>query len=238
MSKSLLYFTFVVLLFSVKKVSAQNADNTVKVVGAMKNVMRKGQLFGTFALDTIANKQHLYGLGPVEFLTGELLIVDGKAYQSSVISANEMRVEENFKVKAPFFVYANINNWKEQRLPKSVKTLIELESYLDKLTKNSNQPFAIKLSGFVKTANIHIVNLPAGTKVSSPEDAHQGQTNYKLTNKEVEIIGFFSKQHQAIFTHHDTFIHTHLITKDKSMMGHLDEVDFDAKKMKLFLPKN
>jgi acetolactate decarboxylase len=43
------------------------------VAGAMKNVMWKGQLFGTIDLDTIFNKQHLYGLGPVEYLTGELL---------------------------------------------------------------------------------------------------------------------------------------------------------------------
>ena len=85
-----------------KSASAQSPENAVKVVGAMKNVMRKGQLFGTITLDTIANKKHLYGLGPVEFLTGELLIVDGKAYQSTVISEKTMKVEENFNVKAPF----------------------------------------------------------------------------------------------------------------------------------------
>ncbi len=237
MSKSLLYFTFIALLLSVKNVSAQSSDNTVKVVGAMKNVMRKGQLFGTISLDTIANKQHLYGLGPIEFLKGELLIVDGKAYQSSVISEKEMKVEENYKVKAPFFVYANINDWKEQILPDSVKSLIELENYLDPLSKDTNQPFAFRLSGIVKSAIIHIVNLPAGTKVSSPEDAHQGKTSYQLTDKEVEIIGFFSKQHQAIFTHHDTFIHTHLITKDISMMGHLEKVLFVPQKMKVYLSK-
>jgi acetolactate decarboxylase len=237
MSKSLLYFTFIALLLSVKNVSAQSSDNTVKVVGAMKNVMRKGQLFGTISLDTIANKQHLYGLGPIEFLKGELLIVDGKAYQSSVISEKEMKVEENYKVKAPFFVYANINDWKEQILPDSVKSLIELENYLDTLSKDTNQPFAFRLSGIVKSAIIHIVNLPAGTKVSSPEDAHQGKTSYQLTDKEVEIIGFFSKQHQAIFTHHDTFIHTHLITKDISMMGHLEKVLFVPQKMKVYLSK-
>ena len=105
------------------------------------------------------------------------------------------------------------------------------------MTKNITQPFAFRLIGNIKTANIHIVNLPADTKVSSPEDAHQGQTNYQINNKEVEIIGFFSKQHRAIFTHNDTFIHTHLITKDKSMMGHLEEVDFVAKNMRVYLSK-
>lgn len=234
MSNKFSLLTIIVLLLLVKTALAQSPEDTVKVVGAMKNVMRKGQLFGTIALDTIANKKHLYGLGPVEFLTGELLIVDGKAYQSTVVSAKTMKVEENYDVKAPFFVYATINTWQEQALPDSVKSLVELESYLEKLTENNTQPFAFRLIGTIKNADIHIVNLPSGTKVSSPEDAHQGQINYQLTDKDVEIIGFFSKQHQAIFTHHDTYIHTHLITKDKSMMGHLEDVSFDAKDMKVY----
>jgi len=70
--------------------------------------------------------------------------------------------------------------------------------------------------------------------VSSPAEAHQGQTNYYLNNEEVEIVGFFSTEHQGVFTHHDSFLHMHLITKDKSLMGHLDELELD--KVTLYLP--
>jgi acetolactate decarboxylase len=224
-------------LLTVSKVLAQNYDRSIKVAGAMKNVMQKGQLFGTIALDTISNKQHLYGLGPLEYLAGELLIIDGKTYQSTVVSDIEMKVEEKLEAKAPFFVYANIQHWKEHSIPSKVKTLKQLEEFIIEKTKNSQEPFAFKLSGKIKFANIHIVNLPKGSTVSSPKEAHQGQKNYKLINKEVEIIGFFSKNHQAIFTHHDTFIHTHLITKDRTKMGHLEEVEFKPKKMKIFFPR-
>jgi acetolactate decarboxylase len=41
---------------------------------------------------------------------------------------------------------------------------------------------------------------------------------------------------RTIFTHHDTFLHMHLITTDKSRMGHCDEMKFDPKKIKLYLP--
>jgi acetolactate decarboxylase len=43
----------------------------------------------------------------------------------------------------------------------------------------------------------------------------------------VEIIGFFSTEHKGVFTHHDSFLHMHLITKDKEKMGHLDAATFD-----------
>lgn len=208
----------------------------VKVVGEMKNVMWKGQLYGNIDLDTIANKTNLYGLGPVEYLAGEILITGGKSYKSTVISDTTMKVEETYDIKAPFFGYSNIAKWKEQKLPDSILTIQQLEQYLDKVTKSSPRPFMFKLSGTVEQATIHIVDLPKGSKVSSPDEAHEGQKDYELINEQSEIVGFFSTEHKAIFTHHDTYLHMHLITVDKQKMGHLDQVMFKKGTMKLSLP--
>ena len=215
---------------------AQKTANTVKVVGALKNVMWKGQLYGTIDLDTISNKKHLYGLGPLEYLSGELIIIDGKSYVSSVVNDTTMIVSQTFKAKAPFFVYANVHKWKIQVMPDSVQTIQQLENYLDLQTRTSPRPFAFRLTGIMDTAIIHIVNLPKGSTVNSPEEAHKGQTNFPLSNEAVEIAGFFSTEHQAIFTHHDTYLHMHLITKDQSKMGHFDEGRFKPGTMKLYLP--
>ena len=168
---------------------AQQTTNKVKIVGEMKNVMWKGQLYGNINLDTIANKTNLYGLGPVEYLVGEILIIDSKSYKSTVVFDTTMKVEETFDIKAPFFGYANISKWTEQSLPDSIQTIQQIEHFLDKITKSSQRPFMFKLTGTVEQATIHIVNLPKGTKVSSPEEAHKGQTNYKLKDEKSEIIG-------------------------------------------------
>ncbi|WP_377059502.1 acetolactate decarboxylase [Rufibacter immobilis] len=215
---------------------AQQTSNQVKIVGQMRNVMWKGQLHGNIHLDTIATKKNLYGLGPVEYLSGEVLIIDGKSYRSEVVSDTAMKVEETYDLKAPFFGYANIARWSERTLPASIQTLQQLEQYLDKETKDSPRPFMFKLAGVVEQATIHVVNLPKGSKVSSPDEAHKGQVNYQVKNKPSEIIGFFSTEHKAIFTHHDTFLHMHLLTTDLQKMGHLDEVLFKKGTMKLYLP--
>ena len=217
-------------------VTAQQADSGVKIIGAMKNVMWNGQLYGNIYLDTIADKQHLYGLGHVEYLSGELLILDGSSYKSTVLSEMTMKVEETYKVQAPFFGYANIDKWEEQRLPDSVQTMKQLEVYLDRTTRSARRPFMFKIAGTVDEATIHIVNLPQGTIVKSPNDAHLGQTNFSLTDEEVDILGFFSTDHKAVFTHHDTYLHMHLITSDRKKMGHLDYVFFKKGTIKLFLP--
>lgn len=225
----------------VKKSFATNSlqksqAESVKISGAMMNVMHKGELAGVISLDAIADKNHLYGLGPVEYLKGEILIVDGKAYKSTVVSESAMKVEETFQLKAPFFVHANVERWQEYKLPETLSTLQDIEKHIEGLTQNYQSPFAFKLTGTATAAQIHIVNLPPGKQVKSPDDAHEGQVNYKLENERVEIVGFFSKQHKGVFTHHDTYLHAHLINERRDKMGHLDGLTVAKGAVKLYLP--
>jgi acetolactate decarboxylase len=213
------------------------AGNSPKIVGAMKNVMHKGELAGIIDLDTIVDKQHLYGLGPVEYLTGEIMLIDGQAYKSVVVNDTTMQVTETFSIKAPFFGYANIESWTEMEIPDSVSTISQLENFLDMATKDYPRPFFFKLKATVDTASVHVVNLPKGIKVSTPEEAHQGQKNFDIFNKQVELLGFFSTEHKAIFTHHDTYVHIHLITDDKQTMGHLESLSIKKGTAKFYLPK-
>ncbi|WP_188457291.1 acetolactate decarboxylase [Psychroflexus planctonicus] len=206
-----------------------------KVVSAMKEVMWKGKLGSQIDLDSISNTKGLYGIGPLSYLKGELLINNGKSYVSKVTSDSTMQVVQTYAASAPFFVYTHVNEWNEVALPEEIKNIQDVEQFLQRETVDLKRPFAFKLVGNVTSAKIHIQNLPKGSKVSSPEEAHRGQTNYAIQNEEVEIIGFFSTEHQGIFTHHDSFVHLHLITKDESQMGHLDELQI--KDMKLYLPK-
>ncbi|MDH7914466.1 acetolactate decarboxylase [Winogradskyella sp. SYSU M77433] len=238
--KNLLVIVLSLIVFSCnsnKKNSETSASkNEVKIVGAMKDVMWKGKLDGKILLDTISNKKGLYGLGPESFLTGEILINNGTTYTSKVLSDSTMIVEKSAKTSAPFFVYANSTDWKTMMLPKTIKSISDLETFITSKSKNSDAPFVFKLSGTVNSAEIHIQNLPKGTKVSSPKEAHQGQINYMLDYEAVDIIGFYSTKHQGIFTHHDSFLHMHLITKDEKKMGHLDNVQLEN--ATLFLPKS
>lgn len=234
MSIKLNLLAFVLLLNF--QTNAQTKNESVKVSGAMSNVMKKGQLQGTILLDTIQNKKHLYGLGPKEFLQGELLVIDGKSYVSTVNNDGSIKMEETFDLKAPFFVYTNTEQWKEYSLPKKIKTIKQLEEFIDSKTKKNNRPFAFKLEGTFAKINFHIQNLPDGAIVKSPKDAHQGQGKYLRENIDGTIIGFFSTEHQTVFTHHDTYIHIHFINSKRNEMGHIDDLILDGK-AKLYLPK-
>jgi len=56
----------------------------VTPVGAMREVMWGSRMEAVLDLDTLADRRHLYGLGPLDSLRGELLVVDGKVFRSTV----------------------------------------------------------------------------------------------------------------------------------------------------------
>jgi acetolactate decarboxylase len=201
----------------------------------MRKVMWRGQLGGSIALDTLL-RPHLYGLGPLEFLAGELLVADGRAYVATV-QGDSMMVVEDPTAKAPFFVYARVAKWHAVPLPDNITSPQQLEGYLDRVTQHAARPFAFRLVGKVAEATIHLVNLPSGAQVSSPEQAHQGKRSYTLQAIDSELIGFFSTTHQGVFTHHDTYLHIHLITAGRTRMGHVDDVRFAPGTMTLYLPE-
>ena len=99
----------------------------------MKNVMWKGELGSNINLDTIQDRKGLYGLGPVSYLKGELLINDGKSYICKVNSDSTMFVEKTYNTSAPFFVYTNVNNWRSIKLLNTIKNIKDIEHYIESL---------------------------------------------------------------------------------------------------------
>lgn len=209
------------------------AQAQVRYTGAMREVMKQGKLQGQVRMDSLA-LPGLYGIGPEAFLKGELLLWDGVPYTARVSEGKAMQVKVNQEAEAPFFVFAEVKQWQALELPDSVKNLPQLEAFLNRHFASSEQPFVFKLSGRAKVARTHLVNLPEGSKVSSPEEAHQGLVHHRLKNAEVDVLGFFSRKHQAVFTHHDSFMHLHLISTNRRFMGHLEEMQWKAGSLKLW----
>ena len=202
---------------------AQNSP--VIATGAMRNTMFNGQLAGLIQLDSIA-QPGTYGIGPVEFLRGELLLWDGHAYRSTAQGDSAMEVEQRPDSKAPFFVHQFVKEWTEIMLPDSITDLPMLDAFLTARFAALGKPFAFTLQGKISEVRAHIVDVTPGTVINGPDDAHRENKNYRLTDRTMDLLGFFSTRHKAVFTHHDTNIHVHAITADRDWMGHVEELRF------------
>lgn len=209
---------------------AQNGP--VRATGAMRNTMFNGRLAGLIDLDSLA-VPGTFGIGPLEFLRGEVLVLDGEVYTSMVGERGTMRLVRDHAGKAPFFVHQTVEQWKEVQLPDSVVDLAGLDGFLTARYADLNTPFAFRLSGPFERVEVHIVNVPMGTVISSPDDAHRDNEHFQVTGKQAEALGFFSTAHKAVFTHHDTNIHVHSITAERDWMGHVEALSFVSKRVRL-----
>ena len=193
----------------------------------MRDVMWKGDLGGKISTDSL-NHSNAYGLGPIEYLKGEVLLFEGRTFISKVIDSISHQVSQVNSIKAPFFVYSNESDLNSFSVAPSELSLKSVEEMIDTLYFDFEKPLLVRIDGVFQDVTVHSVNLPEGNSVSSPDQAHKGLTQYTYKNLSGSIIGFFSRKHKAIFTHHDSFLHAHFISDDRYIMGHVDSVLFNS----------
>ncbi|MBK7041690.1 MAG: alpha-acetolactate decarboxylase [Bacteroidetes bacterium] len=208
MNKLLLTIIIVATLFLLPCYASANKrtnrSSHVNVVGKMKNVMWKGQLQGVINLDTIQNKNHLYGFGPQEYLNAELLIMNGKSYKSTVVNEKVMKVEETYESKAPFFAYANIEEWDLYALPDSVTNISTLENYLNQVSQKHIRPFLIKMEA-PKPPPSPFSNPPPAPPPPPPPPPAKGETK---NEKKPGGDGFFYRTQNHFYTPRYIFTYT------------------------------
>jgi acetolactate decarboxylase len=170
-------------------------------------------------------------------LKGEIVVFEGQTFVSKVIDSVSHQTIKIPSVRAPFFVYSTNSDLKVIEFNRENFTLKELEEYINSVYKDYDQPLLLRIDGLFDNIKLHSVNLPEGKKVSSPDEAHQGLTQYDFKNISGSLIGFFSRNHKAVFTHHDSFFHAHFISDDRKVLGHIDETDFNSSKVTLKVSK-
>ncbi len=143
-----------------------------------------------------------------------------------------MRAEERSDVKALFFVRVQVSTWTDVPIPPEVVDLPALDAFLTGWAADRSAPFAFRIDGPITEAHLYVMD---AARHGDPwtDDAHASQKNFTLRDVNAELVGFFSTKHKAVFTHHDTNIHVHLVTVDRSTMGHLERLLLDPKRVSL-----
>jgi acetolactate decarboxylase len=212
---------FLLILFSPFVATSQ----IVKNIGSMAD-MGKENFAPHIRLDTITHKKYLFGLGPFGRMQGEISVWDGVPYFSVVNPNGDGIVSKNWQIEAPFFVYANVAKWQKHKVILNCQNLQDLQKNIENIAKekgySSGKPFVIKIKGKFDQLTTHIV-MPRSSDVLGYQ-ANKKQADYNFEQIEGEILVFYSQKHQGIYTHKDSFIHAHFLSKDKKTMGHIDKI--------------
>lgn len=197
------------------------------------------RLAGIVQLDTLF-EPHRYGLGPVAYLQGEILLWNDTVFVSRVENgSNAVRIAPT--VEAPFLVYASVPTWSTpQPIADTLISLPQLQAIVEQQAvaagKSLNKPFPFVLQGTARRIVYHVMNRPVGEAAHNPAMHQQAKQFFTLKNEVVQLLGFYSRHHQGVFTHRDSYVHVHVINQGRTKMGHLDELTILPADASLILP--
>ena len=199
----------------------------VKYNGALRNMMHEGDISAKVDLNDFRNTKHFYALGALENLKGEILILDSKPMITSVQN-DQLSFSHSFDQRATLLVYASVKKWSSFNVPDQVKSYTELEAFIEQTAIahgiNPEEPFPFLITGMAKSFDWHVIDWPEGDTEHTHEKHIQSGLHGRISNQAVEILGFYSRHHHAIFTHHSTNMHMHFKTSDNTLAGHVDDL--------------
>ena len=121
----------------------------VEYSGALMNIMA-GNIAGTISLDMLKEKENVYALGALEYLTGEIQIFNGEVVNSSVNDSTVV-LTSSLNNNASLLVYTSVREWIEVEIPSQFTTKDEVEKFVfdTAIEKGINveNPFPFLLTG-------------------------------------------------------------------------------------------
>ena len=200
-------------------------------IGAQRETIVNGKLAAALDLKTLAERPHLYGVGPIEQLRGEVTIVDSRPALARVGADGAVKVAQSFDAGAPFLVWAEVPRWVEHPIPAEIRSYDDLERFVPQAAEaaglDAEQPFPFRVTGREDLIEFHILNR-IGDAPHNMETHKKIQTRFELERVEATIVGFHSTRHRGVFTPGDSNIHIHFQTPDNRQSGHIQKLEIGS----------
>ena len=224
------------LLFVFSIVSPLPPTNpTVHIYGALYNIMHHNNMIREVELPHL-DPNNLYALGALENLKGEILILDGKTYISSELNG-KLVIDNTYDHAATLLVASYVERWDSVLIAENLENKEALQVYVEKVAAekglDTEKPFPFLLKGKFAQVDWHVINWPEGDTEHTHEKHQTSGAQGCFKKEAATVLGFFSKHHAGVFTHHSTFLHMHV--KAKGVVGHVDKINL-GKKLWLYLP--
>lgn len=229
-----------VLISCHPKEKTAQASARVEHHGALREIMHQGDLSSRIELNTLSNRKHLYALGAVDGLKGEIVIWDSSPYIAHVRDSN-LTVRNDWNTGAALLVHAEVPKWKEVELNAPIADLSSLERIIARKAVaagiDTNHAFPFLLKGQMSSVDWHVINWPEGDTVHSHAKHIASGLHGTATDLPAAILGFFSHHHKAVFTHHSRLVHLHLLSDNRALAGHVDGLKARSG-LRLYIPRN
>jgi len=199
-------------------------------IGAQRDTVMNGKVAALLDLRPLAKTSHLYGIGPIEQLRGEVTIANSRPALARVGPDGKVHVEDGFEAGVPFFVWAEVPAWQIVTLPPHIQSHGDLEKFIPDAAAlaglDIQKPLPFLLRGNTNFIEFHVLN----RRGDQPHDAKMHkkiQTVFELDGAKAVMVGFYSPNLRGVFTPMESTIHIHFQTSDNSVSGHVQKLSIN-----------
>lgn len=206
-------------------------DGQVSVHGALRAMFHEGQTGTMVSLDSLLPSPHLYAVGALTDLSGEVTVIDGRAYLAFPESEESARTERTLQseVGATLLVATKVPSWSPLVTERAIR-FEELDAEIGRLAVMAGlsleDRFPFLLEGTFEDLQWHVVDgrrLAGGG--SSHEDHMAAAVHAGRDRAPATLIGFYSEHDQGVFTHMGSKTHIHCVQDEPLSTGHVDHVN-------------
>jgi acetolactate decarboxylase len=190
-------------------------------------MMHEGRTDAAVSLGELLPDPHLYAVGALEGLAGEITVIAGDLWISmpgdgpgGVVTERGARSGRG----AALLVEARVPAWDERRLERGVQLEDLAELSLSGREPGSAVPFALEGRARIEG---HVVD---GRKIEPGTDhaAHrEAGVRVHAEGEPILAVGFASCSHQGVFTHHGESVHVHAVLPERGLTFHVDSMHLE-----------
>jgi hypothetical protein len=194
--------------------------------GSMKTVFEDNGA-AKVELSELKDTQHLYALGTLAGLKGEIIIWDSLPYESQP-GAGQIKVNSDWGASAAYLVWSSVPRWQKTVVPPSVRNLQMLELWLASLSAKPGSPlpgqYPFLIKGRFVRVDWHINNVHEDGEPLTPGKVQSQKFHGRSVDLRGQIMGFYDPDQQGLLVPEGRRTHMHLLVKDR-LVAHVDDFD-------------
>lgn len=186
--------------------------------------LKLGDLSSHADLAEFQSLPHLYALGPVTRMGGEVTVFDSQP-AVALVREGKVTVSNSWAFQPPFFVYSQVPHWQAIALPDSVQTFADIQAFIESIAADQGidleQAFAFRVTAKATHLDYHVFNMPPAAEVGA-QPLSTYNTAWKTGQSDVELLGFYSRHHEGVFLGTGARMHIHFRAANGTEAGHVD----------------
>jgi acetolactate decarboxylase len=174
---------------------------------------------------------HLYALGALSELRGEVLILDDRKV-ASYPARQGVRVEQDASAeRATLLVAAQVPAWRRLPIAADISSA-DFDARIGAMAAAAGmdvtKPFPFLIEGRFHDVAWHVLDGESLPPTASHDDRMSAARRGALPSAEGFALGFYSTAHVGIFTHMGRRTHVHGLFPSNGIMGHCDDLGVAA----------